>query len=166
MGQLRAELAKRGLAGFIVPRADEHQNEYVPANAERLRWLTGFAGSAGIVVALRELAALFIDGRYTAQVKSETDPSVFEFRHVTDEPPSEWIARQLKQGDKLGYDPRLHTPDAVARYTAACEKAGASLTAVDFEPDRRHLDRSAAVAARRDHSAQAAFRGPKHSGES
>jgi Xaa-Pro aminopeptidase len=134
VGQLRAELAKRGLAGFIVPRADEHQNEYVPANAERLRWLTGFAGSAGIAVVLRESAALFIDGRYTAQVKSEADPSVFEFRHVADEPPTEWIARQLKQGDKLGYDPRLHTPDAVARYTAATEKAGAGLVPVDSNP--------------------------------
>ena len=142
MSQLRAELAKRGLAGFIVPRADEHQNEYVPANAERLRWLTGFAGSAGIAIVLRDSAALFVDGRYTAQVKNEADASVFEFRHVTEEPPTEWIARQLKQGDKLGYDPRLHTPDAVARYTAACEKAGAGLVAVDSNPiDAIWLDR-------------------------
>ncbi len=135
VSQLRAELAKRGLAGFIVPRADEHQNEYVPANSERLRWLTGFAGSAGIAVVLKDAAALFVDGRYTAQVKSEADPSVFQFRHVTEDPPTEWIARQLKQGDKLGYDPRLHTPDAVARYAAACEKAGAGLVPVDDKPD-------------------------------
>ena len=131
---MRAELAKRGLAGFIVPRADEHQNEYVPANAERLRWLTGFAGSAGIAVVLKDAAALFVDGRYTEQVKSEADASVFEFRHVPEEPPTEWIARHLKPGDKLGYDPRLHTPDAVARYTAACEKAGAGLVPVDLNP--------------------------------
>ncbi len=71
--QLRAELAKLGLAGFIVPRADEHQNEYVPANAERLRWLTGFAGSAGLALVLKDSAALFVDGRYTEQVKSEAD---------------------------------------------------------------------------------------------
>jgi Xaa-Pro aminopeptidase len=134
VGQLRAELAKAGLAGFIVPRADEHQNEYVPANAERLRWLTGFAGSAGIAAVLKDSAALFVDGRYTEQVKEEADPSVFEFRHVAEEPPSEWIARHLKGGDKLGYDPRLHTPDAVARFAAACEKAGASLVAVDLNP--------------------------------
>ena len=100
---MRAELAKTGLAGFIVPRADEHQNEYVPANAERLRWLTGFAGSAGLALALRDKAALFVDGRYTEQVKSEADASVFEFRHVTEAPPTEWIARNLKAGDKLGY---------------------------------------------------------------
>ena len=139
MSRLRAELAKDGLAGFIVPRADEHQNEYVPANAERLRWLTGFAGSAGTAVVLKDSAALFVDGRYTEQVKNEADASVFEFRHVTEDPPSEWIARHLKAGDKLGYDPRLHTPDAVARFAAACEKAGAGLVAVDVEPDRRDL---------------------------
>ena len=85
VGQLRAELAKLGLAGFIVPRADEHQNEYVPANAERLRWLTGFAGSAGLAVVLKDTAALFVDGRYTEQVKSEADASVFEFRRVPED---------------------------------------------------------------------------------
>jgi Xaa-Pro aminopeptidase len=134
VGALRAELAKKGLSGFIVPRADEHQNEYVPPNAERLRWLTGFAGSAGIAVVLSDAAALFVDGRYTAQVKTQADGSVFEFRHVVDEPPSEWIAQKLKGGDKLGYDPFLHTPDAVARFSAACEKAGAALVPVDENP--------------------------------
>src|SRR6478752_1050917 len=132
--QLRAELAKLGLTGFLVPRADEHQNEYVPANAERLRWVTGFAGSAGLAVVLKDAAALFVDGRYTEQVKAEADPSVFEFRHVTDTPPADWLAQRLKRGDKLGYDPRLHTPDFVARYTAACEKAGAALIALDANP--------------------------------
>ncbi len=131
---LRAELAKEGLAGFIVPRADEHQNEYVPPNAERLRWLTGFAGSAGIAVVLRDAAALFVDGRYTAQVKAQADGSVFEFRHVVEEPPTEWITKKLKPGDKLGYDSHLHTPDAVARLVAACERAGAGLVAVDSNP--------------------------------
>ena len=134
VSQLRAELEERDLAGFIVPRADEHQNEYVPANAERLRWLTGFAGSAGLAVVLKDSAALFVDGRYTEQVKTEADASVFEFRHVPEEPPTEWIARHLKRDDKLGYDPRLHTPEAVARYAAACEKAGAGLVPVDANP--------------------------------
>jgi Xaa-Pro aminopeptidase len=142
VSQLRAELARKGLAGFIVPRADEHQNEYVPANAERLRWLTGFAGSAGVAVVMKDSAALFVDGRYTEQVRSQADGSVFEFRHVVDDPPTEWIARKLKPGDKLGYDPYLHTPDAVARFAAACEKAGASLAAVDSNPiDAIWLDR-------------------------
>jgi Xaa-Pro aminopeptidase len=142
VSELRAELKRAGLAGFIVPRADEHQNEYVPANAERLRWLTGFAGSAGIALVLKDRAALFVDGRYTEQVREQADASVFEFRHVAEEPPSEWIARELKPGDKLGYDPRLHTPEAVARFMAACEKAGASLVAVDANPiDAIWLDR-------------------------
>jgi Xaa-Pro aminopeptidase len=134
VSQLRAELAREGLAGFIVPRADEHQSEYVPAGAERLKWLTGFAGSAGIAIVLKDAAALFVDGRYTEQVKAEADGSVFEFRHVTDDPPAEWIARHVKAGDKLGYDPWLHTPDAVARFRAACEKAGAELVAVEANP--------------------------------
>ena len=144
VSELRAELKRAGLAGFIVPRADEHQNEYVPANAERLRWLTGFAGSAGIAVVLKDAAALFVDGRYTAQVTTQADGSVFEFRHIVNDPPSEWIARKLKPGEKLGYDPRLHTPDAVARLAAACEKAGAALVAVDMNPiDAIWLDRPA-----------------------
>ena len=104
---------------------------------------------------LKDAAALFVDGRYTEQVKTQADGSVFEFRHVVDEPPTDWIAKKLKPGDKLGYDSHLHTPDAVARFAAACEKAGAGLVAVDVEPDRRHLDRSAAAAARPDFAAHA-----------
>ena len=108
---------------------------------------------------LKDSAALFVDGRYTEQVKTEADASVFEFRHVPEEPPTEWIARQLKRDDKLGYDPRLHTPEAVARYAAACEKAGAGLVPVDSNPIDAIWRRSAARAAWRDHPAQAAFRG-------
>ena len=129
---MRAELAKADLAGFIVPRADEHQNEYVPANSERLRWLTELP--ARPASPWWRSAALFVDGRYTEQVKTEADPAVFEFRNVMEDPPGEWIARHLKAGDKLGDHPRLHTPDAVARYAAACEKAGAWLVAVDENP--------------------------------
>jgi Xaa-Pro aminopeptidase len=144
VSELRAELERAGLAGFIVPRADEHQNEYVPANAERLRWLTGFAGSAGIAVVMKDAAALFVDGRYTEQAPTQADRSVFEFRHIVNDPPSEWIASKLKPGEKLGYDPRLHTPDAVARLAAACEKASAALVAVDMNPiDAIWLDRPA-----------------------
>ena len=134
VSQLRAELAKQGLAGFVVPRADEHQNEYVPANAERLRWLTGFAGSAGLAVVLKDAAALFVDGRYTEQVKSEADASVFEFRRVPEEPPSDWIAAHLKPGDKLGYDPRLHTPDAVAGIYRRLREGGRQSGPVDANP--------------------------------
>ena len=119
----------------------------------------------GLAIVLKDKAALFVDGRYTEQVKSEADASVFEFRHVLDEPPSEWIARNLKPGDKLGYDPRLHTPDAVARYAAACEKAGARLVAVDANPiDAIWRDRPPAPLGR-DHAAQTALRRRKRGDE-
>ena len=134
VAELRRELGNAGLAGFIVPRADEHQNEYVPANAERLLWLTGFAGSAGIAVVLKEKAALFVDGRYQEQAKAQADSSIFELRHVVDDPPSDWIVKNLKPGERLGYDPRLHTPDAVSRFASACEKADAALAALDANP--------------------------------
>ena len=134
VAELRRALERAGVSGFIVPRADEHQNEYVPAGAERLLWLTGFSGSAGIVIVLKNKAALFVDGRYTEQAKSQTDPSMFELRHVVDEPPAEWISQNMGPGDKLGYDPRLHTPDAVSKFSAACAKASAELVALSENP--------------------------------
>src|SRR5215510_7560960 len=104
---LRAELKRHGLAGFLVPRADEHQGEYVPPHAERLAWLTGFTGSAGVAAVLADAAAIFVDGRYTLQVRDETPGDVFEFHHVTESPPVEWVRRQLGAGNRLGYDPWL-----------------------------------------------------------
>src|ERR1700679_4095419 len=80
---LQAELAGRGLDGFIVPRADEHLGEYVPASAERLSWLTGFTGSAGLAVVLTDCAAVFTDGRYVLQLAAQTDAALWERRHVT-----------------------------------------------------------------------------------
>ena len=95
---MRAELAARGLAGFVVPRADEHQNEYVPPGAERLLWLTGFSGSAGLAIVLADKAALFVDGRYTLQAPAQVDGSVFAVKHVVNEPPSAWIEANLGAG--------------------------------------------------------------------
>ena len=134
LAELRRELERIGIQGLVVPRADEHQNEFVPANAERLLWLTGFGGSAGVAVVLRYKAALFIDGRYTEQAKSQVDASLFELRNPIDDPPVEWIRRSLKPGDRLGYDPRLHTPDWVARFSSACRTAQAGLVALDANP--------------------------------
>jgi len=142
VADLRRVLKAQALDGFVTPRADEHQNEYVPANAERLLWLTGFSGSAGIAVVLGDRAAMFVDGRYTEQAKAQLDDSVFEIRHVVEEPPADWLSRTLKAGERLGYDPRLHTPDAVRRLAAACESAGAELVAVERNPiDSLWLDR-------------------------
>src|SRR5271168_4101454 len=89
---LRNELSRRDLHGFIVPRADEHLGEYVPAGAERLAWLTGFTGSAGLAVVLAEKAAVFTDGRYVLQLAAQTDPALWERRHIIDEPPPLWLA--------------------------------------------------------------------------
>ena len=134
LAALRAELVARGLAGFVVPRADEHQNEYVPPSAERLLWLTGFSGSAGLAIVLADTAALFVDGRYTLQAPGQVDGSVFVVKHVVNEPPSAWIEANLRAGQKLGYDSWLHTPDAVERLAKACAAAGGELIAVDSNP--------------------------------
>jgi Xaa-Pro aminopeptidase len=142
---LREELKRRDLDGFIVPRADEHQNEYVPTSAERLLWLTGFSGSAGLAVVLMDRAAIFVDGRYTLQAPEQVDTAVFTPQHLVDEPPTGWIERQLKRGGRLGYDPWLHTPDSVGRLAQAASSAGAELVAVESNPvDAVWTDRPAA----------------------
>src|SRR6516164_27840 len=110
---LRAELARRNLDGFIVPRADEHQGEYVPKRAERLAWLTAFTGSAGTAIVLRDKAAIFVDGRYTLQVSQQTDTKLFDPRDLVGEGLAPWIENNLPKGAKLGYDPWLHTAMAV-----------------------------------------------------
>ena len=127
LSALRAQLAARDLAGFVVPRADEHQGEYVPPRAERLTWLTGFAGSAGQAVVLAGRAALFVDGRYTLQAAAQVDGDLYEIRQVPEAPPEAWIAEHLPAGAALGYDPWLHTEAQVARLRQAAEKGGGSL---------------------------------------
>ncbi|MFA7638532.1 MAG: aminopeptidase P family protein [Parvibaculum sp.] len=132
--KLREELARRGLDGFLIPRADEHQGEYVPPHAERLRWLTGFNGSAGMAIVLKDKAAIFVDGRYTLQVRTQVDLDTFETRHLIEEPATRWIEEHLPKGSKLAYDPWLHTLDGVARLRAAAERAGGELVPVETNP--------------------------------
>jgi Xaa-Pro aminopeptidase len=131
---LRGSLGRHGVHGFLVPRADEHQGEYVPARAQRLRWLTGFTGSAGLAVVLPQQAAIFVDGRYTLQAEKEVDGALFARRHLVEEPASEWIAATLKPGEILACDPWLHTPLEVERYRQAAEKAGGRLAPLDSNP--------------------------------
>ena len=119
LAALRAELDRQGLHGFIVPRADEHLGEYVPADAERLAWLTGFTGSAGLAAVLPDRAAVFTDGRYVLQLQAETDPALWERRHITDEPPQTWLARHAKSGTRIGYDPLLISEEGLQRYLDA-----------------------------------------------
>ncbi|MBV8319588.1 MAG: aminopeptidase P family protein [Hyphomicrobiales bacterium] len=133
LAALRTELARRGLTGFIVPRSDRHQNEYVPACEQRLAWLTGFSGSAGIAIVLMERALLFVDGRYTLQAREQVDTSLFTIEHLVETPPDRWIEKNLTAGDRIGYDPWLHTVEGAERLGKACAAAGATLVAV--EPD-------------------------------
>jgi Xaa-Pro aminopeptidase len=128
---LRAELKRHNLDGFIVPRADRQQNEYLPASEERLAWLTGFTGSAGAAVVLNDSAALFADGRYTVQSREQVDGAVFSIEHLADCPPDQWLERNVKSGDTIGFDPWLHTTENAEKLKAACAKAGAALAAVE-----------------------------------
>ena len=118
LASLRAALAAAGLAGFIVPRADAHQGEYVSPRDERLQWLTGFTGSAGFCVVLPDVAGVFIDGRYRTQVKLQVDLAVYTPVPWPDELPGAWIAAHLAQG-VVGYDPWLHTAEEIGKIEAA-----------------------------------------------
>jgi Xaa-Pro aminopeptidase len=131
---LRAELVRRGLDGFVVPRADEHQNEYVAPCAERLAWLSGFTGSAGLAIVLKERAAIFVDGRYALAVRDQVDLSVFATVTLTETSPQQWLETNLAGGMRLAYDPWLHTPSQLERFSKAAEAAGAELIAVEPNP--------------------------------
>jgi Xaa-Pro aminopeptidase len=128
---LRAELARRGLSGLVVPRADRHQDEYLPACEERLAWLTGFTGSAGTAIVLADRAVLFVDGRYTIQARQQVDASLFLIEHLIESPPDRWIETNLANGDRLAYDPWLHTVEGAERTRKACAAAGAELIATE-----------------------------------
>jgi Xaa-Pro aminopeptidase len=119
LSALREELARQKLDGFVVPRVDEHLGEYVPASAERLAWLTGFTGSAGLAVVLPDNAAVFTDGRYVLQLAAQTDAALWERRHVTEDPPPAWLAAHARPGARIGYDPLLFAEEGLARYTEA-----------------------------------------------
>lgn len=131
---LRLRLRKQKLNGLIIPRQDEFQGEYVAAYAERLRWLTGFAGSWGLAILTLNKGAIFVDGRYTIQVRQQVDTKIFTPRHLVDEPPTAWIAENLKKGDVLGFDPWLLTAEQAERFAAACAKVGARLQPLASNP--------------------------------
>lgn len=124
---LRGLLSSLKIDAVLVPRADEHQGEYVPACAERLRWLTGFSGSAGIAVVTRRTAALFVDGRYPVQAKTETNTELFEISDLPRPRLAEWIGDKLSKGQTLGFDPWLHTAGEIARLGKAITPRGVKL---------------------------------------
>ena len=134
VARLREWLAANGLDGFTVPRADQHQGEYVPPHSERLKWLTGFSGSAGVAIVLASRAVIFVDGRYTLQVRDQTDTQVFTVESLVDDPPPKWIKANLAKGIRLAYDPWLHTIGEVKALTAAADKVGAVLVPLAANP--------------------------------
>jgi Xaa-Pro aminopeptidase len=131
---LREELAKRRLDGFVVPLTDEHMSEYVGAYAQRLAWLTGFQGSAGSAVVLPAEAAIFVDGRYTLQVREQVDGTHWSYQSVPETSIAGWLKGHAPQGGRIGYDPWLHTKGWVKAARAALKDKGAELVAVDTNP--------------------------------
>jgi Xaa-Pro aminopeptidase len=131
---LREQLKRDRLDGFVVPLTDEHMSEYVGAYAQRLAWLTGFQGSAGSAVVLPADAAIFVDGRYTLQVREQVDGSHWQYQSVPQTSVAAWLGDNVGQGARIGYDPWLHTSAWVKQATTALAEKGASLVAVDTNP--------------------------------
>ena len=134
LSALRRKIHDLRLDGFVVPLTDDHGSEYVPDNAQRLAWLTGFTGSAGAAVVLAEKAAVFIDGRYTIQAAAQVDQSMYDLVRVEDMPPAAWAAEQLGKGAALGFDAALHTPQWLERAKKPLAKAGVDLMPVASNP--------------------------------
>src|SRR3569623_433625 len=127
---IRKAMAEQGLDGFLVPHEDEHQNEYLPEANDRLAWASGFTGSAGAAVILKDKAAIFVDGRYTLQVRDQVDQQAFEIQNLEGDGVPKWLSSEVAKGQVIGFDPKLHSPDAVGRLKAAVAKAGAQLKPV------------------------------------
>ncbi|WP_343562322.1 aminopeptidase P family protein [Kiloniella sp. b19] len=130
--KLRELLREKGLDGFVVPRTDEHQGEYVPPSAERLKWLSGFSGSAGHAIVLQNKAAIFVDGRYTIQVREQVDGELFEYCHLIDDPSSQWLATNTAEGSRIAYDPWMHSENQIKTLSGSCE--GFELVPLDVNP--------------------------------
>ena len=131
---LRSRLQELDLRGFLIPRADEFQGEYVPAHAQRLAWISGFTGSAGMAVVLDDQAAIFVDGRYTLQVRQQVDQNLFTPHHQTESPLTAWLTQVLHPADRLGFDPWLHTIQQVEQLQTACQRAEAVLIPCEDNP--------------------------------
>jgi len=145
LAAVRALMAEAGYDALIVPRADEYLGEYIPPHNERLRWVSGFTGSAGTVIVLRERAAIFVDGRYTVQVEQQVPTDLFEFHHLIEDPHAAWLAGQLPADTKVAYDPRMHNLLWQKATQATLTKASIALVAqTDNLIDRAWSNRPAA----------------------
>ncbi len=127
LSALRKAMAAARVDAYLIPHGDEHRSEYPAPYAERLKWLTDFSGSAGMAIVMADQAAIFIDGRYTLQVRDQVDGTLYIYRHLIDEPPPAWLGEVLKPGMKVGFDPKLHTSGGLARFEESVTKARASL---------------------------------------
>jgi Xaa-Pro aminopeptidase len=134
VGRLRELMARPKLDAVLVPHADEHQGEYVPPSAERLRWLTGFSGSAGVAAVGLRHAALFVDGRYTVQAQSEVDTGIFEILQLPQHKLADWLVRHLSAGSVVGFDPWLHTVAGVEQLEQALDDKGIRLRSLARNP--------------------------------
>lgn len=147
--KLRAKLKALKLDGFLIPHDDEYQNEYLPACNERLMWASGYTGSAGSAVVMHDRAAIFVDGRYTLQVRSQVDGDLYEYCSVENNGQTHWLKANVTKSQTIGYDPKLHSPRGLQRLKAAVESAGGTLKAVKTNPiDSAWLDRPAPPAAK------------------
>jgi Xaa-Pro aminopeptidase len=131
---LRAEMKARAIDGFIVPHDDEYQNEYIPDYAERLMWVSGFSGSAGAAIVFHDSAVIFVDGRYTLQVRQQVDEKHFAYADLVETPPDLWLAENAVKAARIGYDPMLHTKTGVERLEKAAAARGFTLVALDANP--------------------------------
>src|ERR687890_1814743 len=134
LAALREQLKADRLDGFVVPLTDEHMSEYVGSYAQRLQWLTGFEGSAGSAIVLPEEAAIFVDGRYTLQVRQQVSATEWSYQSVPETSTTEWLKDNAPEGARIGYDPWLHTRDWVKKAKEALASRGAELVAVERNP--------------------------------
>ena len=134
LAALREQLKEDRLDGFVVPLTDEHMSEYVGSYAQRLAWLTGFEGSAGSAVVLPEEAAIFVDGRYTLQVRSQVSADQWSYQSVPETSVADWLKEHAPEGARIGYDPWLHSRDWVKQATEALAARGAELVPVKRNP--------------------------------
>ena len=132
--KLRAALAGANLDGFLIPHEDEYQNEYLPDCNERLMWITGFTGSAGAAIVTTHRAAIFVDGRYTLQVRGQVDAELFDYESLEGGGMAGWVSANATEGMRLGYDARLHSPAGLHKLKAAAKTSGAALIPVDKNP--------------------------------
>ena len=143
LAQLRDLLETQGLAGYLIPRADAHQGEYVAPGDDRLAWLTGFTGSAGFCIALQEIAGVFVDGRYRVQVRVQVDTDHFAPVDWPETKPEVWLKDNLPNGGKIGFDPWLHTPQQIDQLKSGLDGSGITLCPVENMIDQLWQDQPA-----------------------